>query len=100
MALSACTDFFDPDKVTELISASLLADVHHMINAVRAGAVVAVNAALTLLYCRSAVMFGRMCGAESAPTIRNRLLRRLPMRRPPSMEVAGASSIASMRGCA
>ncbi len=44
------TDCPIPDKMTELISASLLTDVRHMIDAARARAAVAVNAELTLLY--------------------------------------------------
>lgn len=44
------TDCPIPDKMTELISASLLTDVRHMIDAARARAAVAINAELTLLY--------------------------------------------------
>lgn len=41
-----------PDKMTELVPASLLTDIRRMIDTARARTAAAVNAELTLLYCQ------------------------------------------------
>jgi tetrahydromethanopterin S-methyltransferase subunit D len=72
------TDSSIPDKMTELVPASLLTDLRRMIDSARAQAAAAVNAELTLLIGRLVVAFGMMCWAVSARATDNRSSRRSP----------------------
>ncbi len=55
------------DKMTELVPASLLADIRRMIDTARTRAAAAVNVEITLLYWRLVAAFRMTCCAVSGP---------------------------------